>query len=89
MRLCLKRLFIVQIALQFPDELMSIASTVYSALLARVEGEQRKRSIEDGDRHLFVLGDTSYGSCCVDLVAARHANADCIIHYGRACMTSL
>lgn len=36
---------------------------------------------------LLVLGDTSYGSCCVDEVAAEHVEADAIVHYGRACLS--
>uniref|UniRef100_A0A665WRL8 2-(3-amino-3-carboxypropyl)histidine synthase subunit 2 n=1 Tax=Echeneis naucrates TaxID=173247 RepID=A0A665WRL8_ECHNA len=35
----------------------------------------------------FILGDTSYGSCCVDEVAAEHVGAECIVHYGRACLS--
>jgi diphthamide biosynthesis protein 2 len=35
----------------------------------------------------YILADTSYGSCCVDEVAAQHVNADCIIHFGNACIT--
>jgi diphthamide biosynthesis enzyme Dph1/Dph2-like protein len=36
---------------------------------------------------LFVLGDTSYGACCVDEVAAQHLSADVIVHYGRTCLS--
>ena len=36
---------------------------------------------------LFILGDTSYGACCVDEVAAEHVDADAIVHYGRACLS--
>lgn len=36
----------------------------------------------------FILADTSYGSCCVDEVAAQHVNADGIIHFGHACLTT-
>ncbi|XP_050521998.1 2-(3-amino-3-carboxypropyl)histidine synthase subunit 2 isoform X2 [Daktulosphaira vitifoliae] len=36
---------------------------------------------------VYILGDTSYGSCCVDETAAQHVNADCVIHFGRACLT--
>ena len=35
---------------------------------------------------LFVLGDTSYGDCCVDEVAASHMGAQSVIHYGRSCL---
>lgn len=31
---------------------------------------------------IFVTGDTSYGSCCVDEVSAQHLKADAIVHYG-------
>lgn len=27
------------------------------------------------------------GSCCVDEVAAEHVGADCIVHYGSACLS--
>ncbi|KAL8695428.1 MAG: hypothetical protein Q9218_000006 [Villophora microphyllina] len=36
---------------------------------------------------LFILGDTSYGACCIDEIAAEHVNADVVIHYGRACLS--
>ncbi|KAI4260374.1 MAG: hypothetical protein LQ352_000347 [Teloschistes flavicans] len=36
---------------------------------------------------LFILGDTSYGACCVDEIAAEHVNADVVVHYGRACLS--
>ena len=33
------------------------------------------------------MADTSYGSCCVDEVAAEHVGADGIVHIGRACLS--
>ncbi|NWU07910.1 DPH2 synthase, partial [Cephalopterus ornatus] len=36
---------------------------------------------------MFVLGDTTYGSCCVDEVAAEHAGAEAVVHYGPACLS--
>lgn len=36
---------------------------------------------------LTVLADTSYGSCCVDEIAAEHVEAEAVIHYGRACLS--
>lgn len=29
----------------------------------------------------------SVGSCCVDEVAAEHVGADCVVHYGSACLS--
>lgn len=42
---------------------------------------------EDPVPKLFILADTSYGSCCVDEIAAEHVNADVVVHYGRACLS--
>ncbi|KAI9682133.1 MAG: Diphthamide biosynthesis protein 2 [Caeruleum heppii] len=39
------------------------------------------------DAKLFILGDTSYGSCCVDEIAAEHADAEVVVHYGRSCLS--
>ncbi|GAB7362593.1 hypothetical protein MBLNU230_g2907t1 [Neophaeotheca triangularis] len=36
---------------------------------------------------LCILGDTSYGACCVDEVAAEHVDADVVVHYGRSCLS--
>ncbi|KAI0052230.1 diphthamide biosynthesis protein [Auriscalpium vulgare] len=66
-----------RIALQFPDELLSDAVPIYQRLKGRIQA----------DAELYVLADTSYGSCCVDEVAAQHVDADAVIHYGHACMS--
>ncbi|KAL8808322.1 MAG: hypothetical protein Q9182_000142 [Xanthomendoza sp. 2 TL-2023] len=36
---------------------------------------------------LYILADTSYGTCCVDEIAAEHVNADVVVHYGKACLS--
>lgn len=36
---------------------------------------------------LYILGDTSYGACCVDEIAAEHISAEAVVHYGRACLS--
>jgi len=39
-------------------------------------------------RHKFyILADTSYGSCCVDEIAAEHVDSEVIVHYGRSCLS--
>lgn len=42
---------------------------------------------KDQKERLFILGDTSYGACCVDEVAAEHVDADVVVHYGRSCLS--
>ncbi|CBZ30048.1 conserved hypothetical protein [Leishmania mexicana MHOM/GT/2001/U1103] len=36
---------------------------------------------------LFVLADNTFGSCCPDEITAQHYTADCIAHFGEACMS--
>ncbi|KAG7085580.1 hypothetical protein E1B28_003135 [Marasmius oreades] len=64
-------------ALQFPDELLHDSVSIFCKL---------KRKI-GSHRELYVLADTSYGSCCVDEVAAQHVDAEAMVHYGYACMS--
>lgn len=47
-----------------------------------------QNGLENRYERIFILGDTSYGSCCVDEVAAQHLFADCIVHYGRTCLSA-
>ncbi|XP_048353305.1 2-(3-amino-3-carboxypropyl)histidine synthase subunit 2 [Sphaerodactylus townsendi] len=64
-----------KVALQFPDELLSDSATI----AAKME--------ETTGSRMYILGDTSYGSCCVDEVAADHVNAEAVVHYGPACLS--
>lgn len=41
----------------------------------------------DIEARLSILGDTSYGACCVDEVAAEHVEAEVVVHYGRTCLS--
>lgn len=43
--------------------------------------------IDDAERKIFILADTSYSACCVDEIAAEHVAADVLIHYGRSCLS--
>jgi diphthamide biosynthesis protein 2 len=42
---------------------------------------------EEEDEKLCILGDTSYGACCVDEIAAEHVDAEVVVHYGRSCLS--
>ncbi|KAJ2810119.1 Diphthamide biosynthesis protein 2 [Coemansia furcata] len=67
-----------RIALQFPDELLTHSTIVSAELQSRIDNPAPK---------VFILADTSYGSCCVDEVAADHYSADLVVHYGRTCLS--
>ncbi|XP_070563663.1 2-(3-amino-3-carboxypropyl)histidine synthase subunit 2-like isoform X1 [Ptychodera flava] len=64
-----------KVALQFPDSMLVDSVAVENELSRQTSAK------------FVVLGDTSYGSCCVDEVAAQHVNADSIIHFGRTCLS--
>ncbi|GAA5906828.1 hypothetical protein JCM5296_001952 [Sporobolomyces johnsonii] len=66
-----------RIGLQFADEQLHDAVPVFRALRAKLPKE----------KELYVLADTTYGSCCVDEVAAQHVDADFIVHYGHTCLS--
>ncbi|CAO3652063.1 unnamed protein product [Cunninghamella echinulata] len=65
-----------KVALQFPDDMLANAASV-----ARILKENTDQTA------YFILADTSYGSCCVDEVAAQHIDANAIIHYGHSCLS--
>ncbi|KAK8851948.1 diphthamide synthesis protein-domain-containing protein [Apiospora arundinis] len=39
------------------------------------------------ETRLYILADTSYSACCVDEIAAEHADAEAVVHYGRSCLS--
>lgn len=54
-----------------------------------VTDSKTKTANPDPDKRIrfYILADTSYGSCCVDEIAAEHVSADVVIHYGRSCLS--
>lgn len=64
--------------MQFPDGLIPFSNVILTAIQEKCR-----------DTELFILGDTSYGSCCVDEVAAAHIDAEAIIHLGHACLSKV
>lgn len=86
-----------RIALQFPDDMLVDAPRVFERLRDGLKHERAVRAAaaaasedeknEEKEEKLCILGDTSYGSCCVDEVAAEHTDADVVVHYGRACLS--
>ncbi|XP_077816517.1 2-(3-amino-3-carboxypropyl)histidine synthase subunit 2 isoform X4 [Macaca mulatta] len=64
-----------RVALQFPDQLLGDAV----AVAARLE--------ETTGSKMFILGDTAYGSCCMDVLGAEQAGAQALIHFGPACLS--
>lgn len=65
----------LRVALQFPDKLLGDAGAV-AARLEDITGSK-----------MFILGDTAYGSCCVDVLGAEQAGAQALVHFGPACLS--
>ena len=62
------------VALQFPEGLLLFACTIADIL-------ERFASVE-----VIIMGDVTYGACCVDDYTARALGADFMVHYGHSCL---
>ncbi|XP_043188479.1 2-(3-amino-3-carboxypropyl)histidine synthase subunit 1-like isoform X1 [Amphibalanus amphitrite] len=62
------------VALQFPEGLLVFSLTI-ADILERFTGAET-----------LVMGDVTYGACCVDDFSARALGADLMVHYGHSCL---
>uniref|UniRef100_A0A1J3I5I3 2-(3-amino-3-carboxypropyl)histidine synthase subunit 1 n=1 Tax=Noccaea caerulescens TaxID=107243 RepID=A0A1J3I5I3_NOCCA len=67
-----------RIALQLPEGLLMYALTLSDIFTSFA-----------GASHCFVLGDVTYGACCVDDFSACALGADLLIHYGHSCLVPI
>ncbi|KAE9612845.1 hypothetical protein Lal_00027765 [Lupinus albus] len=67
-----------RIALQFPEGLL-----MYSLILSDIF-----TTFSDVSK-CFILGDVTYGACCVDDFSAVALGADLLIHYGHSCLVPI
>ncbi|NP_001333503.1 2-(3-amino-3-carboxypropyl)histidine synthase subunit 1 isoform 2 [Homo sapiens] len=63
-----------KVALQMPEGLLLFACTIVDILERFTEAE------------VMVMGDVTYGACCVDDFTARALGADFLVHYGHSCL---
>lgn len=66
------------VALQMPEGLLMYACTIADIL--------RKFSVA---KTLSVLGDVTYGACCIDDLGAKALGCDLLVHYGHSCLVPL
>ena len=69
------------------SEQLVAPSSSLNAVTDRTTTAGTEAELTDGPTRFYILGDTSYGACCVDEIAAEHVNADAVVHYGRACLS--
>lgn len=82
--------FLIKVALQFPDELLEDAADVSFLLDEALLSKYQNISTDSSENVplVFILGDTTYASCCADEIGAKHLNADVIVHFGtHACLS--
>lgn len=65
---------LVQVALQFPDGLAHF-SILISDIISTF-----------GNCRCYILGDTTYGACCVDDISSYYLGVDLLVHYAHSCL---
>ena len=66
-----------KVSLQFPEGLL-----VYSTLIADILSKF-------SDVDCLILGDVTYGACCVDDLASKALECDFVVHYGHSCLVPI
>ena len=69
---------------------LDIAEEKVKGLVEELEEDVAGTHIKDTreeEQKIFILGDTSYGACCIDEIAAEHVDAEVVVHYGRSCLS--
>lgn len=65
------------VALQFPEGLL-MYSCIISDIIMRFTGIK-----------VIILGDVTYGACCIDDFTAQKLGAGLLIHYGHSCLVPI
>ncbi|XP_071552140.1 2-(3-amino-3-carboxypropyl)histidine synthase subunit 1 isoform X2 [Panulirus ornatus] len=65
------------VALQFPEGLLLFATTIADIIESWTGAETT------------IMGDVTYGACCVDDFTARAIGADFMVHYGHSCLVPI
>lgn len=68
---------VMKVSLQFPEGLL-----LHSTLIADIISKFCKVEC-------LILGDVTYGACCVDDIASRQLGCDFIVHYGHSCLVAI
>lgn len=63
-----------KVALQFPEGFL-----MYSCMIADI-------LMQFGGCETIILGDVTYGACCIDDTIAVQLGCDLLVHYGHSCL---
>lgn len=64
-----------KVALQFPEGLLLFATTISDILTRFCPGTDT-----------LIMGDVTYGACCIDDYTARALGCDLLVHYAHSCL---
>lgn len=64
-----------KIALQFPEGLLIFATTISDIITRFCPGAET-----------LIMGDVTYGACCIDDYTARALGCDLLVHYAHSCL---
>lgn len=86
----------VHIALQMPEGLLlyaTVLSDVLERLVAATNPGLASTHTTTGEPEpllrVSVLGDVTYGACCVDDLGAQALGCDLLVHYGHSCLVPI
>ncbi|KAI9664339.1 MAG: Diphthamide biosynthesis protein 1 [Alyxoria varia] len=71
----MRTLHATSVALQFPEGLLMFAPLISDILAQFCPGTE-----------MLIMGDVTYGACCVDDYTARALGCDLLVHYGHSCL---
>ena len=69
------------VALQFPEGLLLYACTIADII--------EQVACEEGECEVVILGDVTYGACCVDDLTAAALGCELLVHYGHSCLVPI
>ena len=86
------------VALQMPEGLQMFACTI-ADIIERCVGACRLSSLHRAqlnvsifrftDALTVIMGDVTYGACCIDDYTAVALGCDMLVHYGHSCLGKL
>lgn len=65
------------VALQMPEGLLMFATTIADIIEIMTGAD------------VIIMGDVTYGACCVDDFTAKALNIDLLVHYGHSCLVPI
>ena len=75
-----------KVSLQFPEGLL-LHSTLIADIVSNFCSE---KGVEGAiPVECLILGDVTYGACCIDDIASKKLGCEFIVHYGHSCLVPI